>query len=152
MSDTNTDQITETAAPLKDGAQSFGSFFPRNYVLAVFKSDAQSQQAGDALRAAGFASDDVIVTPGQDVVDFDTAAHSEQGLLARLGEKWSRLYTDEAQDAAALIDLARGGAAFVLAYAPNEETTVRASGVLKPMHPMVLRKYDALKITELGVE
>lgn len=152
MPDTSADQITEDAAPLKDGAQSFGSFFPKNYVLAVFKTDAESQQAGDALCAAGFASDDVIVTPGHDVVDFDTAAHSEQGLLARLGEKWSRLYTDEAADAKALIDLARGGAAFVLAYAPEEEATTRAAGILKPMHPMVLRKYDTLKITELGVE
>lgn len=152
MSDTNTDQISETAAPLKDGAQSFGSFFPKNYVLAVFKSEADAAPAGDALRAAGFGTEDVIVTAGKDVVDFDAAAHSEQGLLARLGEKWSRLYTDEAADAEALIDLARSGAAFVLAYAPDDALTARATGVLKPLRPMVLRKYDTLKITELGVE
>lgn len=152
MSDTTADQITESAAPLKDGAQSFGSFFPKNYVLAVFETDAEAGKAGDALRASGFSPDDVIVTSGHDVVDFDKAAHSEQGLLAKLGEKWSRLYTDEAADAEALIDLARGGYAFVLAYAPDDELTARASSVLRPMQPVVLRKYDKMKITELGTE
>lgn len=151
MSDTQ-DQISETAAPLKDGAQSFGNFYPKNYVLAVFEADSTAAQAGDALRAAGFAADDVIVTSGHDVVDFDRAAHSEQGLLAKLGEKWSKLYTDEAADAAALIDLARGGYAFVLAYAPEQEQTDRAASVLRGLLPTVLRKYDTLKITELGTE
>ncbi|MEO7363170.1 MAG: hypothetical protein ABI120_22745 [Gemmatimonadaceae bacterium] len=152
MSDTPAHQITDTAAPLKDGAQSFGSFFPKNYVLGVFKTDAEAATAGDALRVAGFADDDVIVASGKEVADFDVAATSEQGVLAKLGEKLSRLYTDEAVDAESLIELARGGAAFVLAYAPEDEPTERATGVLKSCRPMVLRKYDALKITELGVE
>ncbi|MEO7996325.1 MAG: hypothetical protein ABI852_02710 [Gemmatimonadaceae bacterium] len=152
MSDSLLKQTDKPAAPLKDGAQSFGSFFPKNYVLAVFSSDADAARADEALRAAGFASDDVIVTAGHDVVDFDTAAHSEQGLLSRLGEKWSRLYTDEAQDAEAIINLARAGSAFVLAYAPEDEQTTHATNALKPLHPTVLRKYDTLKITELGVE
>ena len=152
MSDKPADQITEDTTPLKDGGTSFGSFFPKNYVLAVFKTDAEATQAGDALRAAGFAADDVIVASGADVAEHDAAVHSQQGLLAKLGEKWSRLYTDEAADADALMKLAREGSAFVLAYAPEVADTERATAALRPFSPPILRKYDALKVTELGVD
>jgi hypothetical protein len=150
MSDKPGDQLTETE-PLKDGGQSFGSFFPKNYVLAVFKTDAEAAKAGEALRAAGFTEDDIIVAAGADVAAHDADVQAQQGILAKLGEKWSRLYTDEAADADALMNLARQGAAFVLAYAPDTETTERATEALKPLSPPIFRKYDTTKITELGV-
>lgn len=151
MSDQTTGHLIDGVTPLKDGETSFGSFFPKNYVMAVFKTDAEAARAGEALSAAGFAADDVIVASGADVVEHDAAIRSEQGLLAKLGEKWSRLYTDEAADADALVKLAASGAAFVLAYAPDEAQTTRATEVLRPFNPPIFRKYDSMKVTELGV-
>lgn len=152
MSDTTTGQFTEGTPPLKDGEQSFGSFYPKNYVLAVFSNGAAATEAGDALARAGFAADDIIVADGHDVAEHDAQMQADKGLLAKLGEKWSRLYTDEAADADALMSFARNGAAFVLAYAPDDELTARATSAIQPFHPNVFRKYDSLKITELGVE
>ena len=152
MTDQPTEEITEGIVPLKDGETSFGSFYPKNYVLAVFKTDAEATRAGEALSAAGFSGEDVIVATGTDVVEHDAAVRSHQGLLAKLGEKWSRLYTDEAANADALMELAAQGAAFVLAYAPDEPTTERARSVLRAFTPPIFRKYDSLKITELGAE
>ncbi|MEP6832217.1 MAG: hypothetical protein ABJB74_02440 [Gemmatimonas sp.] len=151
MSDKPTDLVAEDTAPLKDGGSSFGSFFPKNYVLAVFPNHADGERAGAALGAAGFATEDVIVASGSDVAEHDAAVRSQQGLLSKLGEKWSRLYTDEAADADALMKLAQQGAAFVLAYAPEEADTERATSVLRPFSPPVFRKYDAMKVTELSV-
>lgn len=152
MTDQPTEAITEGIVPLKDGETSFGSFYPKNYVLAVFKTDAEAAKAGAALSAAGFAAEDVIVASGADVVEHDEAVRSQQGLLAKLGEKWSRFYTDEAANADALMELAAQGSAFVLAYAPDEATTERGTEVLRVFTPPIFRKYDALKITELGSE
>lgn len=150
MTNQPTEEVTEGIVPLKDGETSFGSFFPKNYVLAVFKTDAEAAQAGAALSTAGFSAEDIIVASGSDIAEHDAAVHSNQGVLAKLGDKLSRLYTDEAVDAEALMELAHQGAAFVLAYAPEEEATVRATEALRPLSPPVFRKYDTLKITELG--
>lgn len=152
MSEIAADQFTAGTPPLKDGEQSFGSFYPKNYVLAVFADASAAAQAGAALASAGFTTDDIIVADGADVAEHDAHMQAKKGLLAKLGEKWSRLYTDEAEDAEALISIARSGATFVLAYAPDEEKTVLATRVIQPMHPNVFRKYDALKVTELGVD
>lgn len=152
MSENPTDHAAEGTPPLKDGGQSFGSFFPQNYVLGVFQDVEAANGAGAALVAARFAPDDVIVAAGPDVADHDAAVQAQQGLLTKLGEKWSRLYTDEAADAEALMQMARRGAAFVLAYAPDDESTQLATEVIKPFRPDVFRKYEALRIIELGVE
>ncbi|MEP6766056.1 MAG: hypothetical protein ABJB66_17210 [Gemmatimonadaceae bacterium] len=149
MSDKPADQIASHEPPFKEGATSFGSFYPKNYVLAVFKSDADAATAGASLRAAGFANDDVIVASGKEVVAHEKEIKSEQGVFAKLGEQWSKLYTDESADANALVDFAKNGSAFVLAYAPEDNETSRAGDLLRNLHPTVLRKYGSLAITEL---
>ncbi|GEM_PF-1892758 len=152
MSDITTEQFTEGTPPLKDGEQSFGSFFPKNYVLAIFNDPAAAVRAGEALAAAGFPAEDIIVASGPDVADHDATVQSEKGVLAKLGEKWSRLYTDEAADSDAMMEWAQRGATFVLAYAPDDEKTERATAAIRPTKPDIFRKYDALKVTELGIE
>jgi hypothetical protein len=150
MTDNSADKITTSDAPLKDGSTSFGSFYPKNYVLSVFKTLNDATKAGDALRAGGFAEDHVIVASGEDIAAYEFAAKSQQGVFAKIGEKLSQLYTDEATDSKALVAFARDGAAFTLAYAPDDAITERAANILRPLHPPIMRKYDALKITELA--
>lgn len=152
MSDITSEQFTEGTPPLKDGEQSFGSFFPKNYVLAIFNDGAAAVRAGEALATAGFLAEDIIVATGADVAEHDATVQAEKGVLAKLGEKWSRLYTDEAADADAIMEWARRGATFVLAYAPDDEKTELATAAIRTTSPDILRKYDTLKITELGVE
>ena len=145
-------QLTDYAPPLKDGATSFGSFYPTNYVLAVFRSDTSVDAAKQALLGAGFPDDDVIVASGQDVAEHDASLHASQGVLTKLGEKWSRLYTDDAANADAIMGLARQGAALVLAYAPNQADTMRAANALRTLNPLILRKYEALTSKDLDPE
>lgn len=149
MTEISADQVTHDTPPLNEGGTSFGSFYPKNYVLAVFLNDPDADTAGHALETAGFASDDIIVASGADVADHDDAVQSQQGIFAKLGEKWSRLYTDEAAKADTLMAMARDGAAFVLAYAPEDDDAERAANTLKAFNPKVLRKYGTLAITEM---
>lgn len=143
-------QPSDAEPPFKDGAASFGAFYPKHYVLAVFADDATAARAADALRASGFAADDVVEAPGADIVQHAKDARSEQGLLTRLREQWSKLYTDGSAASRQLVDLAGRGAAFVLAYAPEDAQSDRAAGVLRPLGPAVLRHYGTFTVTDLA--
>ncbi|MEP6780283.1 MAG: hypothetical protein ABJC26_10360 [Gemmatimonadaceae bacterium] len=149
MSDKPTDQLASHEPPFKEGATSFGSFYPKNYVLAVYNNDADAATAAANLRAAGFAHDDVIVASGKEVVEHEKELKSEQGIFAKLGAQWSKLYTDESADANALVEFAKKGSPFVLVYAPEDNETTRAGDILRALHPTVLRKYGNLAITEI---
>lgn len=149
MSDNTTGAGAPHEPPFKDGASSFGSFYPKHYVLAVFADDAAATRAADALRSAGFAADDVVQVPGAEFVEHARDARAGQGALTRLREKWSRLYTDDADASQRLVDLAGQGAAFVLAYAPDDAASTRAAAAVQGMQPAVLRYYGGLAVTDL---
>lgn len=144
-----TDQPPDAQSPLKDGDTSFGTFYPKHYVLAAYPDDATAGRAGDALRAAGFAADDVVSASGAEVVARSEAETAHQGALTRLREQWSRLYTDGSAESKRLLDLAGQGAAFVLAYAPEEDQTNRAAAALRPLGPEVLRYFGTFTVTDL---
>lgn len=136
--------------PFKDGAASFGSFYPKHYVLAVCADDAAAARAAAALGAAGFAPDDVVAASGAEVVAHAQDAKAAQGALTRLRAQWSRLYTDGADASRQLVELAGRGAAFVLAYAPDDGQADRAADAVRPLGPAVLRYYGAFTVTDLS--
>ena len=136
--------------PFKDGAESFGAFYPKPYVLAVFADGETAARGADALRASGFAADDLVEAPGAEFVERAQGARSEQGPLTRLREQWSKLYTDGSAASHELVDLAGRGAAFVLAYAPEGAQSDRAAAVLRPLGPAVLRCYGTFTVPGLA--
>lgn len=150
MSDNTEDQIAPNEPALKDGSSSFGSFYPKNYVLAVFVEHGAAEQAASAAHAAGFAEDDVIVASGADVVAHARDAQAEQGILSKMGEMLSKLYTDESADSHTLVSLAGAGATFVLVYAPEDDDTAKAATTLRAFGPAIMRKYGTLAIAELS--
>lgn len=150
MSDYTEDQVSPNGPPLKDGATSFGAFYPKNYVLAVFADEATAKQAAAASLGAGFSSDHVIVASGADVVARERDVEADKGIFSRIGEQWSKLYTDESADSQTLVNLAAQGAAFVLVYAPEDDHTTKAAACLRLFGPSVMRKYGTLAISELS--
>jgi len=151
MSDNNEAQAFPDEPPFKDGASSFGVFYPKNYVLAVFADVATARNAGAGARAAGFSEDDIIVASGADVIAHEHDVESEKGMFAKIGEQLSKLYTDESAASQALVKLAAGGAGFVMIYAPEEAATTTAATALGGFGPSVMRKYGTLAIAELPV-
>ncbi len=151
MSDNTEEPAFPDEAPFKDSASSFGMFYPKNYVLAVFANEATARKAGDGARAAGFSDDDVIVASGAELVAREQDVAEEQGMFAKIGEQLSKLYTDESAASQALVKLAAGGAGFVFVHAPEDEETTTAATVLREFRPSVMRKYGTLAIAELRV-
>ena len=135
--------------PLKDGETSFGSFYPKNYLLAVFPDDATAVRAGDALRAAGFAEDDVVVASGAQALAHDAALNANEGWFTRLREQWAKLYTDASAGTQRLLERARAGSAFVLTYAPEDDQRARAADTLRPLGPQRMLYYGAFTVTDL---
>lgn len=150
MSDNTEDQASPNEPPLKDGASSFGAFYPKNYVLAVFSDESAARNAAKRARGAGFPDDDVIVSSGADVVAHEREVEAEKGIFSKIGEQLSKLYTDESADSQTLVNLAKNGAAFVLVYAPEDDDTTRAVAGLREFGPSIMRKYGTLAIEELS--
>ena len=134
----------------KEGETSFGIFYPEGYLLSAFPDAATAARAVDALRGAGVAPNDVSVASGAEVLERHEAFTADRGLVDRFRQFVSHLYGDEADMLDGLLGLARRGHTFVLAYAPHDADTTRAADAVRPLGPVVLRKYDALTVTDLG--
>ncbi len=150
MSDNTDNQASPNELPFKDGASSFGAFYPKNYLLAVFADESAARNAANSVRGAGFPDDDVIVSFGADVVAHEREVEAEKGIFSKVGEQLSKLYTDESADSQTLVNLAKNGAAFVLVYAPEDDDTTRAAAGLREFGPSIMRKYGTLAIEELS--
>lgn len=150
MSDTPDTPAIPGEPAFKDGAVSFGAFYPKNYLLAVFADVPTARTAADHVLGEGFSADEVIVASGADVLAHERDVEAEKGLFAKIGEQLSKLYTDESADAKTLLRLAAQGAAFVLVYAPEDDQTTRAAAILRNSRPSVMRKYGTLAIAELS--
>ncbi len=149
MPDNTKEQPFPSEPAFKDGSTSFGTFYPKNYLLAVFANEATARNAAERVLAAGFSGDEVVVASGADVVAHERDVEAEKGLFSKLGEQWSKLYTDESADSQTLVSLAAQGAAFVLVYAPEDDHTTRAVECLRGFGPSIMRKYGTLAIAEL---
>jgi len=75
----------------------FGVFYPNHYLLAVFSSLADADQAKDELRHAGRGDEDVISVSGDEVVQFAEDHLLNDGLWGGLMAKVPRMFGTEAR-------------------------------------------------------
>ena len=141
--------MTLTAADFKHGDTEFGIFYPTQYVLAVFPDDALADRAVVALHDAGFDTSDLVVATANDVLAYSHELRADPGLFARFERFLSNAFSDQAMLADELVALAREGHAFVAIHAPNDAATTRSASAVRALAPVVLRKFDALTITDL---
>jgi hypothetical protein len=137
------------SASFKGGATSFGIFYPTGYVLSVFRRPADADLAVAALRAAGFADDDVVVSSGAEVVEYSHELRADSRLRIRFERFVSQRYGDEAIEEDDLVELAEEGSAFIATYCPDDAATSRAAETARAFAPLVHRKFDGLTHTDL---
>jgi len=137
------------AAAFRSGDTEFGIFYPRDHVLSVFPDAARADRAVAALLAAGFATPDLVIATGPEVLEYSREMRAHPGLLSRFERFVSGLYGGEATLADELVGLAEQGHVFVAAYAPDDAATTRAAEAVRALSPVVLRKFDALTFTDL---
>jgi len=137
------------SADFQGGDTEFGIFYPNGYVLSVFPDAAHADRAVAALRDAGFATNDLVVATGADVIEYSNEMRAHAGLFSRFERFVAGLYGGEATLADELVGLAEEGHMFVAIHAPDDAATTRAAEAVHASAPVVLRKFDPLTFTDL---
>jgi len=132
---------------LKESDTQFGVFYPKHYLMAVFRLLGTAQQAAKKLRLAGFAEDEVISVSGQDVLDL---TEEETGVGNLVMQTLSRFFATEQKSHDGDLDLAKHGAGFVAVHCPDEKTRKEAWDVLQPEAPLAARYYASVGIEHLA--
>ncbi|WP_440222887.1 hypothetical protein ACQQ2N_17690 [Dokdonella sp. MW10] len=129
----------------KESDTSMGVFYPLHYVVAAFESEERARIVEIRFLDAGFAREDVAVADGRFVVDLlettegsNLIEKAQQTVVRAVGTEFGYLDDDR--------KIAEKGGAFVFAYAPDDETTARATDVLTFAHPIYARRYNAVGI------
>ena len=132
----------------KQGETVFDVFYPTGYVLTVFPGDANLDGAASALRAAGFAADQVGVARAGEAGELLRTLSEHRGALVRFERFLSSHRGDEIYLEDELRDLADTGHGFLFAYAPTELATRLATDTVRTFGPVLFLKYGWLTITE----
>jgi hypothetical protein len=140
---------TKMPRALRGDDTSFGVFYPKNYVLAVFTDPAAADRAAAALEVAGFLDHDALVVGSDEVLGWHRTFHTDTGLVDRFKRFMAQHFGSTEAKLADVVDHAHAGHTFVLAYAPDAKTTERAANALRPAHPRLLRKFEAFTIADL---
>ncbi len=138
-----------SSADFKHGDTEFGIFYPTGYVLSVFSNAADADRAISALLAGGFRTDDLVVATAPEVLAYSRELRADRGVFSRFKHFVANLYAGEGILADELVGLAEQGHTFVAIHAPDGAATARVSEAVRPLAPVVLRKYDSLSYTDL---
>jgi len=122
---------------------SFGVFYPRQHIMAVFPSFDLAKQAEITLQQAGFREDEVLAIRGQELLTFLDELRDYEGLWGALMSRLSRIFGTEEVFVDHDIRRARGGAGFLAVYCPDDAAADRIQAMLQPLGPLTMQRYLA---------
>jgi hypothetical protein len=132
----------------KQGDTSFGTFYPRHYIVAGYPSLEDAQAAELAFTEAGISGDDVRAAPGDFVIN-QLEAHREANWLERAQAHIAEFAGTEAGFLENDADLARSGGAFLFLYAPDSRRVQDARAIFAQHQPAYARRYLHVAIERL---
>lgn len=131
----------------KESDTQLGVFYPKHYLIAVFRDSRAAQTAVRGLREAGFAQDEAIAVAGQEFVDL---AAEETGPGNFVMQALSRFFATEQKTHDDDLLRARRGAGFVAVHCLTDQSKINAWAVLQPHSPLAARYYGAAGIEHLA--
>jgi hypothetical protein len=131
----------------KESDTQLGVFYPKHYLIAVFRDSRAAQQAVKDLWTSGFAEDEAIAVAGQEFVDL---AKEETGPGNFVMQALSRFFATEQKTHDADLKRAQHGAGFVAAHCLTEQSKQQAWMMLQPHNPLAARYYCADGIEHLA--
>lgn len=131
----------------KESDTQLGVFYPKHYVIAVFRDSRAAQQAAEKLWAAGYPEKEAIAVAGQAFVDL---AKEETGPGNFVMQALSRFFATEQKTHDADLERAQHGAGFVAVHCPSEESKDQAWAILQPHGPLAARYYGTAGIEHLA--
>lgn len=135
--------MTTLTSFFKESDSSLGVFYPTHYIIATFLTFEKAQEAAQALRRAGYAQDEILAIPGEEVLTFfeDFRAHS--GLWAGAMTMLSRAFGTEQVFADHDVENARAGAGFLAVHSKEQAETNRIRALLEPFGPRAMHWYES---------
>ena len=131
----------------KESDTQLGVFYPKHYLIAVFRDSGSAQHAVNDLRKAGFAEDEAVAVTGQDFMDL---AKEETGPGNFVMQAISRFFATEQKSHDDDLHRAEQGAGFVAAHCPTETLKSEAWARLRPQSPLAARYYGTDGIEHLA--
>ena len=128
---------------------SFGIFYPKRHIVAIFPTFEAAKTAETALRNAGFAEDEILAAPGSEMLKFFEELRLQAGLWGELMAGISRTFGTEEVFVENDIRRAREGAGFLAIFSPLEIESGRVCELLKPFGPIAMQRYLASGIESL---
>jgi len=129
-----------------------GGFYPKQHIVAVYPTMAAAEGAKKLLDAGSTTIGDSIAASGDEVLDFVGDHVVERGVVGGVMRELSSLLGTEEQYVEQDLEAAKKGAAFVVAFCPNEERKAQAWKTLEGTHPVAGRYYSGGGIEHLKSE
>ncbi|MDP3412977.1 MAG: RNA-binding protein [Polaromonas sp.] len=118
-----------------------GVFYPTGFAVLLFPEAEQARQAGEALEAAGFAGEAVMLLPPETILRDIGKVEGDKGGMPSVGT--------EGHTVDKYIALARQGHHGVMVHAPDDEDTERLLTSLRQLPFTYGQKYHMLAMEDL---
>lgn len=129
---------------------SFGIFYPKKHVVAVFARIELAELGRQALLAAGLRIWETIAVPGEEVEKLLTEMKENRTLWDDLMVEISRVLDTEIGLMDRYARWARAGAGFLLAYSATQEDAEEIAKTLAPLGPTTVHWFMASFIQHLS--
>ena len=129
----------------KHSDTSFGTFYPKHYIVAGYPSFEAAHAAEHAFTESGIEADDVRAATGDFVVNH-LEAHHDAHWLQRAGKRIAVFAGAETRFLDDDAELARQGGAFLFLFAPDDDRVDQARKVFAQYRPAYARRYMKVAI------
>jgi hypothetical protein len=132
----------------KQSDTSFGTFYPKHYIVAGYSSLEAAHAAERAFTASGVAAEDVRAATGDFVIN-RLEAHREANWLQRAQAHVAEFAGTETNFLHDDAELARKGGAFLFLYAPRDSQVAHARIIFAQHRPAYARRYLQIAIEHI---
>jgi hypothetical protein len=133
----------------REAEESFGIFYPTDYLIAFFPSNEVAEEARTTLMESGYKSDQILVIAGPEFEALYEKAQENASAWSRLTSEISRLIGSEEMYLDTDRKHAQSGAGFLAVHCPTQEEGQRILHLLKPLGPLSMRRYTSLAVDRL---
>jgi hypothetical protein len=128
---------------------SFGVFYPKRHIIAVFPSFEVAQQADRVMRNAGFNEQEIVAVRPEEMLQFLNELRIHAGLWGALMAPISQTFGTEKAFVDIYIRQGREGGGFLAIYSPEDGETDRIRQSLEPLAPLAMQRYTVSGIQSL---
>ena len=131
--------MSDLAKFFKHGSSELGVFYPKDYLIASFRSYSVAQSAAQALLEDGWTSEHVRFVPASELLEcLEEIEFTLKGLVMTA---LSRLIAAAAAKNDAEAERAKLGAGFVAVHCVGEADALRVLETVRPFEPLAMDYY-----------